>query len=51
MAAALQSAFAGLALRAPARQQQAFASNGTAQKVAMKSKFTFQVEVSLRSVI
>ncbi len=48
MAAALQTAFAGLALRAggsvPRRQHQ-FSSNGTASKVAMKSKLTFQVEV------
>jgi hypothetical protein len=50
MAAILQTAFAGLTLRsvgsAPRRQAQ-FSSNGTAQKLAMKSKLAFQVEVSL----
>jgi hypothetical protein len=48
MAAALQTAFAGLTLRAQSsalRRQPAFTSNGTAQKLAMKSKLTFQVEV------
>lgn len=45
MAAALQSAFAGLRL-APAQRRTAFVSNGTAQKTAMKAKLTFQVEVS-----
>lgn len=44
MAALLQSAFAGLTLRPTTRKQQ-FVSNGNAQKVAMKSKLTYQVEV------
>ena len=47
MAAALQTAFAGLRLKASiVQRQQSFASNGTAQKVAMKGKHSFQVEVS-----
>lgn len=46
MAAALQSAFAGLRLGAPAQRRTAFVSNGNASKVAMKAKHTFQVEVS-----
>lgn len=46
MAAALQTAFAGLRLKAsPVQRQQSFTSNGTAQKLAMKSKHSFQVEV------
>ena len=47
--ASLLSAFAGLSLRTPvqARQLQPFASNGSAQRVAMKSGGgSFQVEVS-----
>lgn len=45
--ASLQSSFAGLSLKAaPARgRQQPFVSNGTVQRLAMKSKKSFQVEV------
>lgn len=45
---ALTSSFAGLSLRpAPtARRNQPFVSNGNAQRLAMKSKHTWQVEVS-----
>jgi hypothetical protein len=46
MALLLQSAFAGLSLRCGApRRQQPFTSNGTVQKLSMKSKKSFQVEV------
>lgn len=43
----LQSAFAGMSLRSSGlpRGKQPFVSNGTVQRVAMKSKKTFQVEV------
>ena len=51
MAASLQSLFSGLSLRGQSvagnRKSHSFVSNGNAQKVAMKAKHTFQVEVSL----
>lgn len=45
--AQLQSAFSGLSLKCglPRSRQQPFVSNGTVQKLAMKSRHTFQVEV------
>jgi len=46
MAAALQTSFAGLRLGATVQKRNAFVSNGNAQKLAMKAKHTFQVEVS-----
>jgi hypothetical protein len=45
MAAALQTSFAGLRLGAPVQKRNTFISNGNAQKLAMKAKHTFQVEV------
>jgi hypothetical protein len=51
MAASLQSLFSGLSLRGQSvvgnRKSHSFVSNGNAQKLAMKAKHTFQVEVSL----
>ncbi|GAB4813621.1 hypothetical protein N2152v2_000667 [Parachlorella kessleri] len=45
MAQLLHSAFAGLCLKSSTpRRQQPFVSNGTVQRLAMKSKKTYQVE-------
>lgn len=49
MAALLQSKFAGLTLR-PAARNHAFVSNGNANKVAMKSRLAYQVEVGMTGV-
>ncbi|KAL4517237.1 hypothetical protein Ndes2437B_g06841 [Nannochloris sp. 'desiccata'] len=49
MAAALQTSFAGLRLGAPVQKRNAFVSNGNAQRLAMKAKHTFQVEVVVGS--
>jgi hypothetical protein len=45
----LQSSFAGLSLRSnklpQLKQKQPFVSNGNAQKLTMKARLTYQVEV------
>lgn len=50
MAAALQTSFAGLRLGAPVQKRNTFVSNGNAQKLAMKARNTFQVEVRIEFI-
>ena len=46
MAAVLQTMFVGMRIGGSVRRKEPFTSNGTAQKLTMKSKHSFQVEVS-----